>query len=304
MLSTIWKEIKAFISLRSLRVRIFFIILVVGIVPGVLMRYGIVSNYEERAVAQRVATVSNQLMIVGNHLTTNNYFNMENKGAMDAGTKKVINAELEMLSNLYEGRVMIISSDLKVMKDTYGISEGKTIISEEVIKCFGGNATSNYDKNHGYIEMTTPIVSIKTGDETGKVVGVMLTSISDDTIVATIEVLSRNAMIIEYLMIISIFSLAVILAILLTKPFKKLTESILDAKAGDNPEAIEVTDYAETVHIVDAYNQLLAKMRTLDESRQEFVANVSHELKTPMTSVKVLADSLLAQENVPAELYR
>ena len=45
-------------------------------------------------------------------------------------------------------------------------------------------------------------------------------------------------------------------------------------------------------------------MKTLDDSREEFVANVSHELKTPITSVKVLADSLLAQENVPAELYR
>lgn len=38
--------------------------------------------------------------------------------------------------------------------------------------------------------------------------------------------------------------------------------------------------------------------------RQEFSANVSHELKTPLASMKVLADSLLTQENVPAELYR
>ena len=34
------------------------------------------------------------------------------------------------------------------------------------------------------------------------------------------------------------------------------------------------------------------------------MANVSHELKTPMTSIKVLADSLLSQNDVPAELYR
>ena len=42
----------------------------------------------------------------------------------------------------------------------------------------------------------------------------------------------------------------------------------------------------------------------LDESRQEFVSNVSHELKTPLTSMKVLADSLVGQENVPVELYQ
>jgi signal transduction histidine kinase len=45
-------------------------------------------------------------------------------------------------------------------------------------------------------------------------------------------------------------------------------------------------------------------MRIVDESRQEFVSNVSHELKTPLTSMKVLADSLNGQENVPVELYR
>ena len=45
-------------------------------------------------------------------------------------------------------------------------------------------------------------------------------------------------------------------------------------------------------------------MNALDESRQEFVSNVSHELKTPMTSMKVLADSLVEQDNVPVEMYR
>ena len=46
------------------------------------------------------------------------------------------------------------------------------------------------------------------------------------------------------------------------------------------------------------------QMRVLDESRQEFVSNVSHELKTPLTSMKVLADSLLSQEEAPVELYK
>jgi signal transduction histidine kinase len=47
----------------------------------------------------------------------------------------------------------------------------------------------------------------------------------------------------------------------------------------------------------------MERMKNLDDSRQEFVSNVSHELKTPLTSMKVLADSLVGQENVPIELY-
>ena len=49
---------------------------------------------------------------------------------------------------------------------------------------------------------------------------------------------------------------------------------------------------------------MLARVKTLDESRQEFVSNVSHELKTPLASIKVLADSLNMQENAPLEMYQ
>ena len=87
-------------------------------------------------------------------------------------------------------------------------------------------------------------------------------------------------------------------------PFKKVTGAINDVKEGFTDEAISVPDYEETQHIVDAFNKVLRRMRTLDNSRQEFVSNVSHELKTPLTSMKVLADSLIMQENVPNELYQ
>lgn len=309
MIARIFGELKALFSLRSLKVRIFVIILIVGIVPSVLMRYGIVNNYEERAVEQRMSTVQNQLLVVANHLLSNKYLtNYQSDDQVFRSSKEVINAELEMISNLYEGRVMIIDSSLKVIKDTYGLSEGKTIISEEVIRCLRGENTYHYDSEHGYIEMTTPIVDTsitgEDGKSSGKVVGVMLTSISSESIVAIMEVLNHNAVILEELMIVAIVAVALVMSIILTKPFDRVTEAINEVKEGYSDESISVPDYTETVHIVDAFNELLKRMRALDDSRQEFVANVSHELKTPMTSVKVLADSLLAQENAPAELYR
>lgn len=299
------------IALRSLRARIFLLTLVIGLVPCIAMRHGIVSNYEDLAVEQRTTVVQNQLMILANHLISNNYLSSHGVREDTGNSREVINAELEMLSNLYEGRVMIINKNFKVEKDTYGISEGKTIISEEVIKCFQGENISHYDPEHGYIEMTTPIMdtTANTTDENGKrnpdaIRGVMLTSISNDSIVNAKEVLNRKAYILEVIMMVAILALAIILSRALTRPFNRVTQAINAVKEGFSDETISVPDYVETVHIVDAFNQLLKRMKALDDSRQEFVANVSHELKTPMTSIKVLSDSLLAQENVPAELYR
>lgn len=303
--------LKELLSVRSLRNRLFIILLVMGIVPSILMRHGIVENYEERAVEQRISAVQNQLMIVANHLISNNYLSSHyTQGPLNVTSEEVIEAELETLSNLYEGRVIIIGSNFKVIKDTYGISEGKIIISEEVIKCFKGQNTSQYNPEHGYIEMTTPIVSatersLENGGSSASVVqGVMLTSISNEAIVSTMEILNRKAFILEVLMIIVIASVAYVIANLVAYPLNRVTEAIKEVKDGYTDENISVPGYSETVHIVDAFNQMLQQMRSLDATRQEFVANVSHELKTPMASLKVLADSLLIQDNLPVEIYR
>ena len=79
----------------------------------------------------------------------------------------------------------------------------------------------------------------------------------------------------------------------------KSDEAIEDLTDGMLDEEISVPDYTETELITDAFNKMVNRMKILDESRQEFVSNVSHELKTPLTSMKVLADSLVGQQGVP-----
>lgn len=289
---------------RSLKVRLFVIIFLMGILPSIIIRAGILENYEDRAVAVRISDVQTQLRIIANHLITYSY--------LQDNSSEVIGAELEQLSNLYSGRVLIINGNLRVVKDTYGISEGKTIISEEVIRCMKGINTANYDAVNGFIEITIPIietVSAKMATEdlpegTEVVRGVMLTSVSTDSIAMTLEILNRKALIIEIIMIIVIFAIALLLAQVLIKPFDRVSKAISEIREGYTDDPISVPDYLETEHIVDAFNSLLNRMKALDDSRQEFVANVSHELKTPITSVKVLAESLMVQKDAPAELYQ
>ena len=286
--------------MRSFRFRIFLMLLVVGIIPGFAVRTAILSSYENRAISVRESEVMNQLSIIANHLITYNY--------MGDPSNEAVNAELEQMSNLYDGRILIIGGNFKAIKDTNGVSMGKTIISEEVIRCFKGQKVVNYDSKNGYIEMTTPINETVTDEETGEDVeivrGVMLTSVSTDTLAMTLKILSRVAWTVDIVMIVIIFALAMLFSRILTKPFNKVTEAISEVKEGFSNEALSVPDYAETEHIVEAFNTVLKRMRALDESRQEFVSNVSHELKTPITSMKILAESLMGSEDVPNELYR
>ena len=290
--------------LRSLKSRIFLILLIVGLIPCVSMRYAILQNYEQRAVNVKISDVSTQLRILANHLITYHY--------LQDTSSEVINAELDQLSSLYDGRVLVINNDLKVVKDTYGISENKTIISEEVVRCIKGENTSRYDRNNGYVEMTIPITETvtlggneKEAKERKEIVrGVMLVSASTDSISVTMEILSRKALIVEVIVIIVTTIVSVLAAKILIRPFEKITEALDEAQEGYSSDPISVTDCVETEHIGDAFNRVLGRMKVLDTSRQEFVSNVSHELRTPITSMKVLADSLISQKDVPVELYQ
>lgn len=285
---------KLFMSFRSLKIRVFCIILMTGFIPCVVLHFGILERYMDNAIYVRTVEVQTQVKIIADHLITYNYL-LDN-------SSEVVNAELSQLSNLYDGRVLIIDSNMKIIKDTYAISEGKTIISEDIIKCFKGGGAVDHLEETGYIEIIVPIEEKL--DEGSRIVGVMLTSVSTDSIRSSYEYLQSRALLLEILAMVVVFGIAYFLSKKMLKPFEKITDAINEVKNGFTDEEISVTDYLETEHIGDAFNQMMGRMKVLDNSRQEFVSNVSHELKTPLASMKVLADSLLVQEDVPVELYR
>ena len=219
---------------------------------------------------------------------------------MNDSSSQTVNSKLELLSNVLDGRILLIDRDYKVVKDTYGAEEGKTLVSAMVIKCFKGDEASRYNSSTQKIEMALPIKS----PEVKQLQGAMLISFSSGEIAANIQELEQKSLLITGIIIVLAVFLGYILSTVLVKPFARVTKSIEDLTDGYQNEEISVPDYTETALITDAFNKMLSRMKILDESRNEFVSNVSHELKTPLTSMKVLADSLVGQQGVPEELYQ
>lgn len=250
------------------------------------------SGFEERSVALKTDEIQVQTQILANQISSYDYLN-------DTSIE-VINGELSQLSNFYNGRIMVVDKSFRVVKDTYALEEDKIIISEEVIKCFQGKNSSIYDKDKKYIEITVPIVD-SLRDET---IGVMLVSVSTDTILDSIDAMREKSVVVQIAIYVVIWVVAIFFSTILVKPFGRISSAIEGLSDGYLEENISVSDYTETELISQAFNKMLGRIKILDESRQEFVSNVSHELKTPITSMKVLADSLLMQEDVPVELYK
>ena len=198
------------------------------------------------------------------------------------------------------GRVLLADRDFKIVGDTFHTEEGKTLLSSLAVKCFKGEKASNFDLKSKVLEVAAPVQS----PDVQQIQGVMLMTISTIEIgdmMAELE--QKGMMLIGIIVVLSIF-LSWLLSTILVKPLARVTKAIEDLTDGMQDDAISVPDYTETELITDAFNKMVNRMKILDESRQEFVSNVSHELKTPLTSMKVLADSLVGQQGVPEELYQ
>lgn len=265
--------------------------IIIGIVPGFIIEGMLISSYEDRAVELRQITVKNQCDILGNQLMREGYLQQKSE---------VIDGELSMISSAFSARVLVINRNGRIIEDTYDIDEGKYAYSEEVIQCFEGVNTSAYDKDNTYIELTIPL----TNGKSDQIDGVMLISTSTIEIQDTIGRMEHRGNLLMLIISMLVIFLSFIVSKILVRPFSRVSKAIEELTDGYLDEEISVTDYTETEMITNVFNKLLKRMKILDDSRQEFVANVSHELKTPMTSIKVLADSLAGQEDIPVELYK
>ena len=279
---------------KSLRFRIVVLLILVSSIPCFAIKETILQKYEDRAVAWRTAEIQNQCTILSNQLSAANY--------LKEPISEVINAELSQLSNVYDGRVMVIDEDYHIIKDTFGVEAGKTILSPDVIQCFSGTGTSHYDGENRYIEITTPIMERE--NKESHVKGVILVSISTDIIHDTLSELESKANLLFLMAMLVVIVAGSFVAYVMTKPFGEISQVIEDITEGYDSDNLHVDTYTETMQISEAFNKMRSRMKVLDDSRQEFVSNVSHELKTPLTSMKVLADSLLAQGDAPVELYK
>ncbi len=277
--------------IRSMKFRIFIVLVIIGIVPVIIFENVILEPIENEMVASKMDRLLSQCNILKNHVISENYMELRESDAIDA--------ELSQLSAMYDGRVMLIDSNFVIIKDTYVMDENKTTVSQNVIKCYKGENISAYNSKSESIEIVSAI-----SNESKNTIGIMYVTFSTKDVVYALENIREKM----YLMQTILFLITIIFAFFWSRkvvnPFDKIGNSFENVSFGYFDNELSLNGYTETEKLAQAFNSMLGRMKKIDDSRQEFVSNVSHELKTPITSIKVLADSLIMQEEVPNEIYK
>lgn len=278
-------------KILSLKVSIFLIFLCIFFITYYSIDRIIIYGFLRKSMDETVTQVKWQSNILASDILAMDFFKNPDSDAADV--------EIQQMAYAYSARILIINSDYIIVKDNYIFDEGKTIITEDVINAFKGKSHSHINYKSSSAVITTPII-----DDIGKISGVIKVSLSGYATIQTINYMKRISIAVMIALLLVFSGILVFVIYKLTSPAKDMKEAILSLSDGDKNARIKKQTIKEYKDIGDAVNVLLDRLESIDGSRDEFVSNVSHELKTPMTSMKVLADSLLATENAPIEMYK
>jgi signal transduction histidine kinase len=278
--------------LNSMRMYLLLVFIVVGIVPLSLFSNVILNTYEEKAINNRINDIQNQANSLSNLFILSGY--------LTAGEIPDVDTQVDKVSDFYRGRIIVVNGNLKIIKDTYSLLDDKYLISKDVLQSFNGTNSSSHDRNNNYIKITYPI----TQNDNKEVLGAIVMNISTKDIQLIRDNMEHRVVLFALTLAVIIVVFAIYFSGILAKPLTNVVNSIDRLSEGYMEEGVSIKGYNEIQKISDSFNQMISRMQKLENSRQEFVSNVSHELKTPITSIKVLADSLLTQEDTPVELYR
>lgn len=278
-----------------LNVKILVLVCLSAIIPIIILSVIVDIAYANRSIESECKNLYAKSEVLAKQIVTSGYFENQSDIAMDT--------RLDEMSQLIDGRVILTNSSLRIVYDSYSRDKDKIFLWENVTKSAYGEELSYYDQDAGILTTTIPVTFINDEGEID-VAGVLLASGEFKYIDENL----RHIIALEAIIVFMVTVLSIVVGMILggsfASPINEASKQFDKGVKGNEIGEINVVGYTEIEDLSDRFNSYVSRMETIDKSRQEFVSNVSHELKTPLTSMKVLADSLVAMGDAPVELYQ
>ena len=274
-----------------MKVPLLFCFLLVTLMPLLIQARFLAGFFRQSQIEESMIEAQSKCLMIANKMVALDYVNnpTNNPG---------LDAEMNVTADLFNGRIIVIDSSFKVIKDTFDLTKGKTSVVEEVLRSFEGETINRRNKKKDYFYLTLPVYSKA---DAKKAEGVLLMTASTESMALLESQVMHKAGFLQFVLLCFVIAVDFLAASFLMKPFRKLQERLNLVSEGNLDQDIQVEDYKETKGISDAVSQTLKKLKAVDQSRQEFVSNVSHEFKTPLATISGYATLLQDDTLTPQE---
>ena len=209
------------------------------------------------------------------------------------------------------GRLMIIDEDGKVQLDSFAQLCGVRLQLPEVLSVLTGGQSAAYGIHHlqgndrsltadaadDYVAYCAASINGAQGR-----LGVLLFVSPVQEMVTSLNQVQQQLLRVFVMVAIAALVVAMVFSRVITRPITALNRTIQRMGKGDLSARVRVRGTGEMRQLAESYNAMAEQLERLDRSRNQFVSNASHELKTPLATMKILLESLIYQPDMPAEL--
>ena len=219
----------------------------------------------------------------------------------DILNRDTVVSAISPLGNLKVTRLVVTDASGKAVYDslTDQIPSGSYYLYPEIVQALLGNDvfTCHYHDAVMESQAAAPIISYST------LTGCVYIMEYDAQQGALIHNLERNIFNITFILGIFLLIFSLVFSMFSTKRLGRIMNSIRTIRAGDYSHKLHMGGRDEFSMLGEEFNDLTARLQESEQRRRQFVSDASHELKTPLASIKLLSDSIL-QNDMDMETVR
>lgn len=222
---------------------------------------------------------------------------------------ETLNERLTAAASEMGGRLLLLDNDGKVQYDTFSrlcgtrlqLPEVLTVLTEGKNGSYGIHRLGRQDPDTGDADDYVAYCSARLTGTRGSL-GVLLYVAPVQEMMDSLTAVSQRLAMIFFVVALVAMAVALVFSSVLTRPITGLTRTIQRMGRGDLSARAKVSGSGEIRNLAESYNTMAAQLESLDKSRNQFVSNASHELKTPMTTMKILLENIMYEPDMPKEL--
>ena len=286
----------------SIRVKIllaFFVVVAASFLVAATNLTGVVSNYlTSQRTREDTQAMENLAGIYGPMLQN--------------GQEAALNNRLQSDAAGLDGRLMILDTDGKIQYDSFNTLCGQRTEIREAIRVLVGNEDAAYAMHRPGRETVAAMTGEKDAEYLAYgahelvgswgTIGALVYVSRIQKMMDSVAQVQTQLNSVFVIIAVAALILALFLSRVLTNPITDLSRTMRRMGEGDLSVRVPEKGSGELRQLAENYNTMAAQLEKMDQSRNQFVSNASHELKTPLATMKIMLETVIYQPEMPEEL--